>query len=68
MYKTTFQKIAILFNRSLTNLFSSGNVFGKFFLTVLVIVLSSNGIPDWQGNKNKSLEDWTWTKLKQMIY
>ena len=33
MYKTTFQKIAILFNRSLTNLFSSGNVFGKLFLT-----------------------------------
>ena len=35
MYKTTFQKIAILFNRSVTNLFSSGNVFGKLFLTVI---------------------------------
>ena len=56
MYKTTFQKIAIAINRSLTNLFSSRNVFGKLFLTFLVFLFSANGIPDWQGNKNKSLE------------
>ena len=65
MYKTTFQKIAIAINRSLTNLFSSRDVFGKLFLTFLVFLFSANGIPDWQGNKNKSLEDWTWEIVKE---
>ncbi|MGB5320886.1 FlgD immunoglobulin-like domain containing protein [Lutimonas sp.] len=65
MDKITFQKFIYFINRSLTNLFSSRNVFGKLFLTVLIFVFSSNGIPDWKGNKNKSLENWKWEIVKK---
>lgn len=65
MYKTTFQKFIYFINRSVTKAASSRHVFGKLFLTVLVFALSSNGIPDWQGNKNKSIQDWTWEIIKE---
>ena len=67
MDKITFQKFIYFINRSLTNLFSSRNVFGKLFLTVLILVFSSNGIPDWKGNKNKSLENWKWEIVKKNV-
>ena len=64
MYKTTFQKFIYFINRSLTNLSSSRNIFGKLFLTVLIIVLSSNGIPDWKKNNGKNFKSWTWEIIK----
>lgn len=64
MNKTTFQIHLNFLIRSLTELFSSRNVFGKLFLTGLLFVLSSNRIPDWQENTNKTLKNWTWEIIK----
>ena len=65
MYKTTFQNLLSFFIRSLTNLFSSRNAFGKLFLTFLIFVFSSNGIPDWQKNNGKNFKSWEWEIIKR---
>lgn len=64
MYKTTFQNLLSFFIKSLTILFSSRNAFGKLFLTVLIFVFSSNGIPDWQKNNGKNFKSWEWEIIK----
>ncbi|MDH3323050.1 MAG: hypothetical protein OEM04_08680, partial [Flavobacteriaceae bacterium] len=65
MNKTTFSNFKRFFIRSLTNTVSSKNLFGKLFLTLLVFVLSANGLPNWQANNNKNLESWTWETIKE---
>ena len=65
MYKTTFQKIAIAINRSLTNLFSSRNAFGKLLLTFLIFVFSSNGIPDLSTIDNHNFNNWEWELIRE---
>jgi hypothetical protein len=65
MYKITFQNLLHFFYRSLTNSISSRNAFGKLFLTLLVFVLSSNGIPEWNKNNGKNFKSWTWEIIKE---
>lgn len=65
MYKTTFKNLLHFFTKSLTNLFSSRNVFGKLFLTVLIFVFSSNGIPDGATLKHHNFNNWEWELIKE---
>ena len=65
MYKTTFQNLLSFFIKFSTNLFSSRNAFGRLFLTFLIFVFSSNGIPDWQKNNGKNFKSWEWEIIKE---
>ncbi len=64
MYKTTFQQFIYFIKRTLTNATLTKNAFGNLFLALLVFILSSNGIPEWNKNQGKNFKSWEWEKIK----
>ena len=64
MYKTTFQKITYFIYRSLNKIITSRNVFGKLLLTVLVFILSANGVPDLATIKHNNFNNWEWELIR----
>lgn len=65
MNKTTFQDFFYFIYRSLIKVIATRNAFGKILLTLLVFILSSNGVPDWKKNNGKNFKSWEWEIIKE---
>lgn len=65
MNKTTFKNPLHFINWSFTHILPPRSVLGKLFLSILALVFSANGIPDWEQNNGKNFKSWTWEIIKE---